>query len=253
MNRLIILLSLLLVTAAARAEYDFPNYFTMGENDTLRVAAGSDTVTVPVRAHFEGLVSRWTLTLTYPEGLTPLWVINGPDMAVPYLNSQGEECIYNGVVTASLDMTTISSVITVAGYWPYGGGYFSFGSAMWDAGDYDEMFYLTLVVSQGFTGGQLTIDGTLVGNAGPIGGVGHVVFYKVITVTVTHPDGDVNYDGAVNIADVTALISQVLSGTTTEAGDLNGDGTVNIADVTALISFVLANGGTLDFDPTIDI
>ena len=42
-----------------------------------------------------------------------------------------------------------------------------------------------------------------------------------------------------NIADVTALISQVLRGIQTEAGDINGDGTVTIADVTALITLVL--------------
>ena len=240
MNRLIILLALLLATAAAHADNDFPSYFAMGENDTLRVEAGSDTVTVPVRAHFHGLVSRWNLTLTYPAGLTPLWVTNGADMAVPYLNSQGEECIYNGVVTASLDMTTISSVISVAGYWPYGGGYYSFGSAVWEAGDYDEMFCLTFEVAQGFTGGPVTIDGSLVGNAGPFGGVGNVVFYKVITVVVTPRSGDINGDGSVNIADVTLLISRLLGGTATDGDDVTGDGEVTVADVTRLISMVLA-------------
>lgn len=240
MNRLIILLALLLATAAAHADNDFPSYFAMGENDTLRVEAGSDTVTVPVRAHFHGLVSRWNLSLTYPAGLTPLWVTNGADMAVPYLNSQGEECIYNGVVTASLDMTTISSVISVAGYWPYGGGYYSFGSAVWEAGDYDEMFCLTFEVAQGFTGGPVAIDGSLVGNAGPFGGVGNVVFYKVITVVVTPRSGDINGDGSVNIADVTLLISRLLGGTATDGDDVTGDGEVTVADVTRLISMVLA-------------
>ena len=240
MNRLIILLALLLATAAAHADNDFPSYFAMGENDTLRVEAGSDTVTVPVRAHFHGLVSRWNLSLTYPAGLTPLWVTNGADMAVPYLNSQGEECIYNGVVTASLDMTTISSVISVAGYWPYGGGYYSFGSAVWEAGDYDEMFCLTFEVAQGFTGGPVTIDGSLVGNAGPFGGVGNVVFYKVITVVVTPRSGDINGDGSVNIADVTLLISRLLGGTATDGDDVTGDGEVTVADVTRLISMVLS-------------
>ena len=240
MNRLIILLALLLATAAAHADNDFPSYFAMGENDTLRVEAGSDTVTVPVRAHFHGLVSRWNLSLTYPAGLTPLWVSNGADMAVPYLNSQGEECIYNGVVTASLDMTTISSVISVAGYWPYGGGYYSLGSAVWEAGDYDEMLCLTFEVAQGFTGGPVTIDGSLVGNAGPFGGVGNVVFYKVITVVVTPRSGDINGDGSVNIADVTLLISRLLGGTATDGDDVTGDGEVTVADVTRLISMVLA-------------
>ena len=55
--------------------------------------------------------------------------------------------------------------------------------------------------------------------------------------------GDVNGDGTVNIADVTALITKVLRGNTNAsdcpAGDLNGDGTLNIADVTSLITKVL--------------
>ena len=89
MNRLIILLSLVLAASLAQAD----NYFTIGENDTLRVTVGSDTVTVPVRAYFDGRVSRWTLTMTYPEGLVPLFATEGPDMAVYYLDSTGAACV----------------------------------------------------------------------------------------------------------------------------------------------------------------
>ena len=57
--------------------------------------------------------------------------------------------------------------------------------------------------------------------------------------------GDVNNDGNVNIADVTTLISAVLSGNYSninfDAGDMSGDGELTIADVTALISYVLKN------------
>ncbi len=68
------------------------------------------------------------------------------------------------------------------------------------------------------------------------------------TVTVTGSSGvmlgDVNGDGAVNIADVTALIDLLLNGTSNNnaAADMNQDGSVNIADVTALIDYLL-NGG----------
>ena len=61
--------------------------------------------------------------------------------------------------------------------------------------------------------------------------------------------GDVNGDGFVNIADVTALISYVLNGKAEgiilENADTNNDGGVNIADVTKLISAVLS-GKELD-------
>lgn len=243
MNRLIIVLTLLLAATAARADYEFPNYFAMGENDTLQLAAGSDTVTVPVRAHFVGGVSSWTLKLTYPEGLTPAGLIGGPDLAVPYLDSQGEQCIYNAAVTATLDMTTITSTISVAGYMPYGGGYFSFGAAMWKAGDYAEMFDLVMVADEGFAGGLITIDGRMTGDTGPYGlGVGVAVCYKEITVVLTRVPGDVNGDGVVNIADVTTLINRLLTGAAIDAiDDVNGDGTANIGDVTALINRLLTH------------
>ncbi len=52
--------------------------------------------------------------------------------------------------------------------------------------------------------------------------------------------GDVNGDGSVNIADVTALIDLLLgSGTISNpAADCNQDGSVNIADVTTLIDYL---------------
>ncbi|MBR6947938.1 MAG: BspA family leucine-rich repeat surface protein, partial [Muribaculaceae bacterium] len=54
--------------------------------------------------------------------------------------------------------------------------------------------------------------------------------------------GDVNCDGSVNIADVTALIDLLLGGSTISnpVADCNLDGTVNIADVTALIDYLLS-------------
>ena len=236
MNRLIIVLTLLLSASAALAE----NYFTMGGNDTLRIAAGSDTVSVPVRAHFDGRVDSWNLTLTWHEGMEGIKVAGGPDMTVPYRDSEGEEHTCVAPITSSENLTTISSIITQIAYWPspYGGSSLWEGTAMWEAGDYDEMFYLTFKLVEGFAGGTLYIDGLVKGNM-YYGGVGQALFYRPVTIVVTRPEGDINGDGSVNIADVTALISQVLSGTTNAAGDLNGDGTVNIADVTALITLVL--------------
>ncbi len=54
--------------------------------------------------------------------------------------------------------------------------------------------------------------------------------------------GDVNGDGSVTIADVTALIDSLLSGVEVplDAADVNGDGQVTIADVTELIDRLLS-------------
>jgi hypothetical protein len=46
---------------------------------------------------------------------------------------------------------------------------------------------------------------------------------------------DVNGDGVVNVADVTAVLGLIAAGKTDTAADLNGDGRVDIADVILLL------------------
>ena len=55
----------------------------------------------------------------------------------------------------------------------------------------------------------------------------------------TSPWGDINGDGEVTIADVTALIDMILTDNTRPVGDVNGDGEISIADVTMLIDHLL--------------
>ena len=57
--------------------------------------------------------------------------------------------------------------------------------------------------------------------------------------------GDVNRDGSVTIADVTALVNIILGKDSdaydTDAADVNGDGSITIADVTALVNIIQAD------------
>ena len=55
--------------------------------------------------------------------------------------------------------------------------------------------------------------------------------------------GDVNCDGSVNAADVTALYGYILNGITTyeATSDVNGDGSINAADVTAVYKVILGS------------
>ena len=116
-------------------------------------------------------------------------------------------------------------------------------------------YYLNFVFSQGGStaGSHQTVDVT---------GVRQTVFFEVTTQTnkyqvrdvtdtylpylddQTEP-GDVNGDGAVNIADVTALIDYLLSGDAElideAAADVNGDTLINIADAAALIDLLLGS------------
>ncbi|MCR5131140.1 MAG: leucine-rich repeat protein [Prevotella sp.] len=68
------------------------------------------------------------------------------------------------------------------------------------------------------------------------------VFTHIEEVSVA-PTGDINGDGSVTIADVTALVNIILGKDTgsqsTQAADINGDGSVTIADVTALVNIIL--------------
>lgn len=62
-------------------------------------------------------------------------------------------------------------------------------------------------------------------------------------VTVRTQRGDVNYDGFINITDVTMMISQLMSAQSESYydinADVNNDGEVNISDVTRLISHLM--------------
>ena len=51
--------------------------------------------------------------------------------------------------------------------------------------------------------------------------------------------GDVNFDGVLNLTDITLLISAVIESGQIENADMNGDGEVNVTDVTLLISTVI--------------
>jgi hypothetical protein len=83
---------------------------------------------------------------------------------------------------------------------------------------------------------RYTKDGS-VNPTGDYFAIGKVSLTPKQTVTL----GDVNGDGNINVADVTALIQIVLNSTPVDlaVADVNGDNLVNVADVTALIQMVL--------------
>ena len=91
-----------------------------------------------------------------------------------------------------------------------------------------------------------------------VGGNGTTYSLGFVSINYAHPDvagnpgyftrkfmlGDVNDDGAITIADVTALVNIILGKDTAgqynhEAADVNRDGSITIADVTALVNIIL--------------
>ena len=60
--------------------------------------------------------------------------------------------------------------------------------------------------------------------------------------------GDVNGDGAVNVADIAAVISAMASGSTDDSvasADVNGDGRADVADIASIISIMSASARKL--------
>ena len=105
---------------------------------------------------------------------------------------------------------------------------------------------LTLAVPRGLASGQLRF----VSWQADVTSCGAV---KSVTLTPVNSSpqpgvlpGDVDNNGAVNIADVTELIDYLLSGNSAAinaaAADVDGDGHINISDVTSLIDKLLSGG-----------
>ena len=57
------------------------------------------------------------------------------------------------------------------------------------------------------------------------------------------PNGDVNHDNEINVADVNTLIGIILgnhvAASIAKSGDINGDGEINVADINAIIDMIL--------------
>ena len=248
MKRLInmIMLALLSLSAGATGE----SYFTMGEDDIVRIPRSQlgTVITVPVHAVFGGRVQRWQIEPTYPVGITPVDAFGGPDLTIHYLNSVGEDCSFDALLACNTDFSLLSAAITVPGYFLRYGEYVCYGTAKWPTGYYEEMFSMKFFVDPGFDNGILHFQIMLVGNPDHLGDCvgGGVLALRDISFMVVDDEvavGDVNGDGKVNISDVTTLINILLTGAEPPAAaDVDGDGKVNINDVTALIDRLLSTG-----------
>ena len=64
---------------------------------------------------------------------------------------------------------------------------------------------------------------------------------KTTIKTGQEKDGDVNGDGAVDVADISTIISVMAGASASGTADVNGDGTVDVADIAAVIT-IMAGG-----------
>jgi hypothetical protein len=52
-------------------------------------------------------------------------------------------------------------------------------------------------------------------------------------------NGDVNYDGAIDVLDVVIMVDAILNNIDIADGDINGDGDINVIDIVALVNIIL--------------
>ena len=255
MKKFLYLFVFMLAAFVAKAD----NYFTIDGvvNDTLLINPLflGNAVNIKFRAHFDGRLDYWHLTMIYPTGLSYGQQSNEEqDMDVPFVNRWGHDTVCEPELILLQNETVFMSSIVEPGYWDLDGdGYYdTYGTVKWEAGDYPEMFSMLLSINNSFRSDTLAIDGFLSSTHDWRGGtIGPGVYFnKNIIVHVGYKRGDVNGDGTLTTADVTLLISYTLNPDSSNlnefqiaAGDVNGDGQVTIADVTALIPLALQNDG----------
>lgn len=230
------------------------NYFTVGVNDSLRINPNylGCTVTVPIRTHLDGRIDYWYTQLLYhkPYGLEITASSRGPGMDVHYLDYLGRDTVFEANLNYLRTDTTINvffSQITVMGFWDWNndGIYEPYGTAKWEAGEYDCMFNVCFDIEPFFRLDTLTFDYEL-HSSGDLRG-GDIPSYKSIKRAIVYVGlmrGDVDGNEVVGMGDLSALANYLLTNEglsefQLSAADLNDDGVVNMYDMSILINLLL--------------
>lgn len=245
-------LTIIIAAIMAAVSVSSTNYITIADSVRInpnRLGGYSQHI---VRMHIDGMCDNWQMAVEYPQGLFPKLVAgvtpcNG--LTVNYTDRNGNSTTYTPNLNVSVQYQDISAYIPVQGWWDYNqdGEYESYGTAKWEAGDYD-LFEFNLAVDPAFRSGYITFDGTLSSGYDQRGAVLQGVrFFSRVYFWVGYEPGDVAGNGMFNVGDVTMLISYILGKDITlnefqiAAADVNRDGMVNVADVTELIKKTLNN------------
>lgn len=165
------------------------------------------SITVPVKAHFDYLVSGFQIDLTLPNGLTFTGASMGSDSYISYLDEAGISQTENAGISGNISMQRILgfSTFTTIGYWdPNGSGnYESYGTIKWEPGDYNEMCLITFDVAANFTGGEIIVKTTPACSSDARGNTCHPgqENYRYCQVTVEPAERDLT--GNIIIGDLT--------------------------------------------------
>ena len=197
----------------------------------------------------DGMCDNFSMEATYPQGFSPKLVagiVAFDDMAINYLDRNGQEVFYTPPLQVSAAYGNISATSTEMGWWDYNqDGYLeSYGTAKWMPGQ-RQIFALNMAVSYGFREGYITFDGILTSGPDQRGAVLQGVrFYSRTWVWVGLQPGDITGNEMITVGDIADLVDMLLGSIRFDefqrkAADVNFDGEVNIADVSTLIDWLL--------------
>ena len=248
MKKTLLLLTLALAVFSAKADC----FFSTSEGDTIMLHPSilGNGKTFVFCATFDGRLDQWSLTFSYPNGLSAIDVKPDTTKVIPFVNQWGHDTICRPPVSILSNNTIISSVITEFGYWdPDNDGFYdTYGTVKWEAGYYYNMFTTQFSVDQSFRRGTIGITGVLSSTHDWRGGtIGNgVTFYRGIYLWVGYIRGDADGNGSITMSDVNTITAYLLDPDNhpldefkLEAADFNQDGYVTIDDVAAIINYLL--------------
>jgi hypothetical protein len=196
----------------------------------VRLNPGTAEMTLTISMTTDRPCDRWMFDLVLPDGIKPISVTPLDGMALTYAGDtlQAPLCV-------SQDMATITSFVGINQHWDASTNTIENGVFKWEAGKH-ELMEITFAVAPDFRFSVMFLNG-IIDN-----GSTDVRFFSPTNISVGYNRGDVNGDGHVSIADVSAIIDHLLGGELDEyqreAADANTDGKLSIADVSTLIDMI---------------
>lgn len=227
------------------------NYITLGDSVRINPRYLDGYYKVTATMSVDGMLDDWSMNVTYPQGLN-VKLVSGivplEGMTVGYTDRTGAEQTFDAPLQVSANYATISSHISVQGYWDYDNdGWFDpYGTAKWMPGEY-QMFDLNLYVNPAYRSGDIIFDGTLTSGADQRGAVLQGVrFYRTTHVWVGYMRGDVDGNERIGMGDLSELINILLGHEPYDefalpAADFDGNGSVDMDDLSKLTNYLLNN------------
>ena len=158
MKKFLFTLAAMLMTTSAFATYMYVDPATDYEQ-----MKGKGEQELAVKAHMDARVSAFDFTITYPQGVTATFCEAGADCAVAIKNARGRDAVANATLWGAAEPYD-HMILTLGdnGYWQDPNGedptaWVAYGVAKWEAGDYDEMLLLYVVVDDTYAGGRISI------------------------------------------------------------------------------------------------